>query len=331
MKITCDIIRDLLPLYAEDLESPDSRRLVEDHLQGCAECTHMLEDMKRQTKMPVEINVEPLNKVKKTIRRRRVLSVMTAVMFLVTLIFSGVMFLNARIYLPADMAIEGVELQDDGVMRVRLSKYVIGTGTCGIIESESDGTAENCGIITWSTLYKILAAKDRLPYHEMPEEYRELVPEESYGSKGYSMFRLGLGDVPWDMNLWYCDPRDGTGDTLLWDAGKNYDGMPFADVNYHIAWYCLLLIGLAMILMAASRWLSHLWLKELAVRLAILCASLSCATVIVTAGQFMECRGEFTDAVRNGACLAVPMLLTSLFARQLWFLNRKDREDSSYE
>ena len=33
MKLECDVIRDLLPLYAEKLASPASSALVEQHLQ----------------------------------------------------------------------------------------------------------------------------------------------------------------------------------------------------------------------------------------------------------------------------------------------------------
>ena len=42
MKITCDIIRDLLPLYAEDMVSQDSKALVDDHLCGCDEWVKVL-------------------------------------------------------------------------------------------------------------------------------------------------------------------------------------------------------------------------------------------------------------------------------------------------
>ena len=42
MEISCDIIRDLLPLYAEDLVSEDSRKLVDDHLCTCDPCTKQL-------------------------------------------------------------------------------------------------------------------------------------------------------------------------------------------------------------------------------------------------------------------------------------------------
>ena len=33
MKITCNIIEDLLPLYIDDMVSEDSRQLVEEHLK----------------------------------------------------------------------------------------------------------------------------------------------------------------------------------------------------------------------------------------------------------------------------------------------------------
>ena len=33
MKITCNIIEDLLPLYIDDMVSEDSRQIVEEHLK----------------------------------------------------------------------------------------------------------------------------------------------------------------------------------------------------------------------------------------------------------------------------------------------------------
>ena len=42
MKISCDVIRDLLPLYADDACSQDSRRMVDEHLAECPECSGML-------------------------------------------------------------------------------------------------------------------------------------------------------------------------------------------------------------------------------------------------------------------------------------------------
>lgn len=38
MNISCDIIKDLLPLYHDDVCSEDSRKLIEEHLDNCEAC-----------------------------------------------------------------------------------------------------------------------------------------------------------------------------------------------------------------------------------------------------------------------------------------------------
>ena len=42
MKTDCNIIRDLLPLYADDVCSKESRALVDEHLQECPECRELV-------------------------------------------------------------------------------------------------------------------------------------------------------------------------------------------------------------------------------------------------------------------------------------------------
>ena len=46
MKTECDVIRDLLPLYADDACSRQSRALVEEHLDECPACSEMLQRLK---------------------------------------------------------------------------------------------------------------------------------------------------------------------------------------------------------------------------------------------------------------------------------------------
>lgn len=43
--MNCEIIRDLLPLYHDDVCSPESRVAVEDHLEHCQVCKKLLIDM----------------------------------------------------------------------------------------------------------------------------------------------------------------------------------------------------------------------------------------------------------------------------------------------
>lgn len=45
MKLSCEVIRDLMVLYDEDVCSEESRKLVEAHLEECAECRRYLEEL----------------------------------------------------------------------------------------------------------------------------------------------------------------------------------------------------------------------------------------------------------------------------------------------
>lgn len=61
MKLSCDVIRDLLVLYDEAACSEDSRKLVEEHLEECAGCRRYLEELKLPEKLLEERTVEELS------------------------------------------------------------------------------------------------------------------------------------------------------------------------------------------------------------------------------------------------------------------------------
>ena len=48
MKLNCNIIRDLLPLYADQICSKESREVVEEHLAGCKDCSVLLGQMRSE-------------------------------------------------------------------------------------------------------------------------------------------------------------------------------------------------------------------------------------------------------------------------------------------
>lgn len=68
--IPCGVIRDLLPLYTEELCSEESRTLVESHLKDCPDCRSLKESMKKTEPLPVDSG-ESLKKVKKELRNRK--------------------------------------------------------------------------------------------------------------------------------------------------------------------------------------------------------------------------------------------------------------------
>ncbi len=86
MNISCEVIRDLLPLYADNVCSEESKELVEEHCGGCRECQSRLEAMKKPLPSPPSLSGEirtprkrPVNPLKKTRRHYIKLAIMTAV------------------------------------------------------------------------------------------------------------------------------------------------------------------------------------------------------------------------------------------------------------
>lgn len=70
MKISCDIIKDLLPLYHDGVCSDDSRKLIEDHLTDCDQCKAELQLMHNEFSMKhTKKNLEDAEAVKKLSKR----------------------------------------------------------------------------------------------------------------------------------------------------------------------------------------------------------------------------------------------------------------------
>lgn len=71
MSLTCGIIKDLLPLYAENLCGDESREAVEAHLTVCESCRSLLEGMKQPDgTSPVE--ALPLKSISRKIKKKQI-------------------------------------------------------------------------------------------------------------------------------------------------------------------------------------------------------------------------------------------------------------------
>ena len=211
MKISCNIIRDLLPLYAEDLVSNDTRTLVDEHLRECEDCTKQFGIIKKAAQIPVDVDAGALKRVENTIRRKRVLAVLTALMLALTIVLGTALLLDARIYLTAEQAVDSVELLEDGSVFIRLTNYVIGYGSSRYPDN-------NIGFIAWTNLTKLLfGSKEHLSYEEFKSRnpaFETQLTEEDYKYMG----GFTHSDAQ-NCNIWYCNGWTGEGERLLWDGG----------------------------------------------------------------------------------------------------------------
>ena len=88
MKLSCKIIKDLLPLYAEGMVSGDSREAIEEHIGGCDDCREELAALRQETVVPTRTDTAPLEHLERNIRRRRISAAVLSILVTAALLFS---------------------------------------------------------------------------------------------------------------------------------------------------------------------------------------------------------------------------------------------------
>ncbi|MDD6032497.1 MAG: zf-HC2 domain-containing protein [Oscillospiraceae bacterium] len=113
MKLPCNLIRDLLPLYGEGLCSPETTDAVQEHLAVCSECREALKNLQLPAPLPPEPAL-PLRTLKRELARRWFLSVLTAVLLVLALAVTAAAWMTRRTPVPFSPELIQTELQSDG-------------------------------------------------------------------------------------------------------------------------------------------------------------------------------------------------------------------------
>lgn len=88
-KMNCDIIRDLIPSYADDICSEATRQCVQEHLASCDGCRQMLETYKSHTLSGKKLErkgLDGLKEIRKTLKFQSALCYLT----LIFLVYCGI-------------------------------------------------------------------------------------------------------------------------------------------------------------------------------------------------------------------------------------------------
>ncbi|NBI82762.1 zf-HC2 domain-containing protein [Clostridiaceae bacterium] len=204
-KISCEIVRDLLPLYADDAVSDASRALVEAHLEACENCRKVLENCRAQVKIPPESTADPLKKVKRRQIRRIALAALAAVAC--AALVSGMYFnySTRSVTVPYDAATMTVADAGDGVFRFYYPENVNGIST-RTVHVERDGMQEI--VLFYYLDYRPLRDAGSFPNGFFAKEF----PPEDFGEVSRIFYRDFNGVDP-DVLI---DEMDVT--PLVWEA-----------------------------------------------------------------------------------------------------------------
>lgn len=151
MSVSCSVIKDLIPLYVEGMVSEESSQLVEKHLETCEDCRSLLSELKQQEHFPVDKNVMPLKKLKSSLRKRKVLTIILT--FVCTLLISviGFAFLTVPKYIPYSEETINVRELADGSVIVEFGEEVSGYNVNRYPSEFHNG--EVYDITAWTTIW----------------------------------------------------------------------------------------------------------------------------------------------------------------------------------
>lgn len=120
MRNECNIIRDILPLYVEDMVSADTSAFVEEHLEKCGACRAELENMKNPSKMePVVTDTQdngamPLKTFRKRWNQRNRIMIGATVLITAVVVLVGSYFIGSGFSKRTDVILVDYSVSEDG-------------------------------------------------------------------------------------------------------------------------------------------------------------------------------------------------------------------------
>lgn len=108
MSISCEVIKDLLPLYADGICSNESKKLVEEHLKKCEGCKRQFSNMKTDISSPKIIEnekdkVKALNKFAKNYNTKKIRTFVLGVLICAVVCLVGIVGYNYYYVTPVEV------------------------------------------------------------------------------------------------------------------------------------------------------------------------------------------------------------------------------------
>lgn len=138
MRNECNIVRDILPLYIEDMVSEDTEAFVRDHIAHCPGCYEEWDRMKSPAQPEPKLEVAPLIKLKKNLFIKKVQTVLLTVLMVVTFVTAVFSYLTAPQYFPYTSELLSVTENADGTVTVEFDDQVTGFSLDETPSPESD-------------------------------------------------------------------------------------------------------------------------------------------------------------------------------------------------
>ena len=298
MKNECSIVRDLLPLYAEGMVSPETASFMEEHLKDCEHCRKEYERLKAPCAVPAQDDAAPLLMLQKKMAAKRLWTIVLTAVFAVALLVSACAVLDAPVYLPYTEELLAVEPVGENGLQITFDPSVTDFNYT-VYQDPDGGNFYYCDVEAWYSLW------DR--WFSGGEELRTAVV---FPAK------------PYPVTVMYC-PNDGTESICVY--GEAGEGGSFALPRLALGYYLILaVLALAVLfaawLVAKGRPRQRAWIERI---------MLYPVSYLISHGIVVGFRAISYSLVRDfRLILFVSLLLYCglLLAHSVWGLKKEIRE-----
>lgn len=153
MNVSCDVIRDLLPLYVEKMASKDTRTIVDEHIESCEDCRKELNKMKLQPaySIPADTDAGPLRSLRNKLLKKKIQTI--ALTILLTLTFVVIIMANLTMpeNIPYSMDVVKIIERSDGTVLAEFGEEVSDYDLSRILVEDQSGYEYS--ITTWNSYW----------------------------------------------------------------------------------------------------------------------------------------------------------------------------------
>lgn len=299
MKISCNIIKDLLPLYAEGMVSSDSREMIEEHIGDCAPCRDALAELRQETVVPTQTDTASLEHLERNIRRRRVGAAVLAILITATVLFGVFNYLYSPVYLSVEEAVVSVTEKGDNIVIVELST-----------QAEYCRWEDHVDPDTGRKSVTFIAAR-----HKWNVLMDSIFGAETKADDSRQMHLAANKDI------WYASTSDGEEDTLLW--GVEPSGGRISLPRLVLGYYFMMSLGSGLLLLIPALVFRKKTAGKLFGVICTLCFSFALSDLIATGGNWQIYDGH--DLPILLMLMTIQTVLVTLSVIAGFFVRRTNR------
>ncbi len=167
MNKDCSIVRDLLPLYLEDMVSEDTAAYIKEHLEKCQDCAAELEDMQKPVQPVIvaqepDIDIAPMKRLKKKLKMEKVQAVLCTAAFMLALMLTVISFLTTPEYFTYSPELVNVTENGNGDITISFSSEITNYNLQLIENPNSEQTVYHLEAWTsaWDRMFSMPGAQD---------------------------------------------------------------------------------------------------------------------------------------------------------------------------